>query len=213
MAFIYENTDYASKYAETVKGLLNADVVFEQRYATEEKDFALVVKPLANRLNELDALILVPQTDITFMSLLSAFEKENMLTSLKDKIYTTAVVWTSALFEKRGDQAESIASVQLPDYALLGKKSEEYVKAFTKNHQLKTNELYAVFFKEGIDLVLRGIQAGHTSSEDLQNYLRSFDQNKLIDGYWGKYYFEGSDAIGLRLTMQKALSGKLEVIE
>jgi hypothetical protein len=128
------------------------------------------------------------------------------------KIMVSSIARTNATFESIPNLIEWISSVMLPDYWILWDKSEKFINSLKINYTLKSNALYAVFFKESIDLILRAIQDWNYDSDTIKKYITSFDQQNLIDGYRWKYYFTGSDTIWLKMIIQQIQSWTLVTI-
>lgn len=213
IGIVYENSDYAISYINTFKWLFSGNIIFEKRYDSNEKDFDLLAQQIKNERPEIEKLVFIPQSDTNFISIIKSLTKYTNEKNIWQKILTTAIARTNTTFETIPDLIEWVSSVMLPDYWLLWEKSNKFINELKPQYTLKTNELYAIFFKERIDLILRAINKWNYTSEEIKNYITSFNKDKLIDGYRGKYYFNGSDTIGLKMVIQQVQSWSLVTIQ
>ncbi len=211
--FIYENSAYTANYYEELKQLYTWEIVFAEKFSPDEKDFELLIKGKEKQLKEVDALFLVPQTDINLIALLKAIEKLELLPLVKEKMVTTPIAWSEHTFATVPELIEGIVSSALPHYTLFGKKAVDFIEDLKADYKLNSNEFFATFFKEAIDLLLRGIEAGNLNSQSMKKYFESFTAEKPIQGYFGDYYFSGTNIIWLKMNIEKVINGKLEVIE
>ncbi len=211
--FIYENSAYTANYYEELKQLYTWEIVFAEKFSPDEKDFELLIKGKEKQLKEVDALFLVPQTDINLIALLKAIEKLELLPLVKEKMVTTPIAWSEHTFATVPELIEGMVSSALPHYTLFGKKAVDFIEDLKADYKLNSNEFFATFFKEAIDLLLRGIEAGNLNSQSMKKYFESFTAEKPIQGYFGDYYFSGTNIIWLKMNIEKVINGKLEVIE
>ncbi|MFZ2150521.1 MAG: ABC transporter substrate-binding protein [Candidatus Absconditicoccaceae bacterium] len=213
VGLIYENSDYAISYQDTFKKLFSGNIVFEKKYNSDEKDFNIIIKSIQKDLPNIEKLILIPQTDTSFISIIKSLDKYGDIKKNGPKIMVSSIARTNTTFESIPNLIEGISSVMLPDYGILGDQSENFINNLKLNYTLKSNALYAVFFKESIDLILRAIQDGNYNSDTIKKYITNFGPQNLINGYRGKYYFTGSDTIGLKMIIQQIQSGTLVTIQ
>lgn len=211
--FIYENSAYTANYYEELKQLYTWEIVFAEKFSPDEKDFELLIKGKEKQLKEVDVLFLVPQTDINLIALLKAIEKLELLPLVKEKMVTTPIAWSEHTFATVPELIEGMVSSALPHYTLFGKKAVDFIEDLKADYKLNSNEFFATFFKEAIDLLLRGIEAGNLNSQSMKKYFESFTAEKPIQGYFGDYYFSGTNIIWLKMNIEKVINGKLEVIE
>lgn len=211
--FIYENSDYTANYYEELKQLYTWEIVFAEKFSPDEKDFELLIKGKEKQLKEVDVLFLLPHTDVNLIALLKAIEKLELLPLVKEKMVTTPIAWSEHTFATVPKLIEGMVSSALPHYTLFGKKAVDFIEDLKADYKLNSNEFFATFFKEAIDLLLRGIEAGNLNSQSMKKYFESFTAEKPIQGYFGDYYFSGTNIIGLKMNIEKVINGKLEVIE
>lgn len=211
--FIYENSDYTTNYYESLKQLYTWEIVFAEKFSPDEKDFELLIKGKEKYLKDIDVLFLLPQTDSNLIALLKAIEKLELLPLVKEKMVTTPIAWSEHTFATVPDLVEGMVSSALPHYTLFGKKAIGFIESLKADYKLNSNEFFATFFKESIDLLLRGIVAGNLDSQSMKKYFQSFNAEHPIQGYFGDYYFSGTNIVGLKMNIEKVIDGKLEVIE
>jgi len=209
---IYENSDYAVAYTNTIKNVFPSEFIFEKKYNSDEKDFDLFIKSIEKDFEKIEKLIIIPQTDINFINIMKSLNRSSAK-YLSSNIIVSSIAWTETTFKEIPNLIEWVSSVMLPDYWVLWEKSENFIKNLNDNYKIKTNELYAVFFKESIDLILRAIKNWNYDSKSIRNYIISFWPNKQIDGYRWKYYFTWSDTVGLKMIIQQIQSWALATIE
>lgn len=165
IAIIYENTDYAAAYANALKNQFKGTIVSEQKYNSEEKDFSIMAKNIQNNIETLDMVVVIPQSDTAFISLIKSFDAARILDQLKSKIIGADAVYSESIVEQLGNKVEGIYSVQFPNLAETNPKSAAFME------QLKTTYDYTIqrpgffsFTKEAADVVLDAIKAGNTDA-------------------------------------------------
>jgi hypothetical protein len=62
-------------YQETFKKLFSGNIVFEKKYNSDEKDFNIIIKSIQKDLPNIEKLIIIPQTDTSFISIIKSLDK------------------------------------------------------------------------------------------------------------------------------------------
>jgi hypothetical protein len=82
--------------------------------------------------------------------------------------------------------------------AEMATRGQERLATYKQQHPISGIEGRIPFYKETIDIIGQAILAGNTSRNQIESYLRSYDETKSRKGYVGEYYFDANgDAVGL----------------
>jgi branched-chain amino acid transport system substrate-binding protein len=85
IALIYENTDYAAAYANVIRETFAGEIVIDEKFATEEKDFSILAKNVVDSADEVDYIVYIPQSEATMISFVKALQGEGAWDERKDK--------------------------------------------------------------------------------------------------------------------------------
>jgi len=207
-----ENTDYAVGLAKVFVENYKGEVVFEEKFNTDEKDFGILAKKASN--NSIDGIVLITQTETTSATAIIAFQKEGLLDTFKGNILGGFFFSSEKFAETAGDLRDWLIEVQLAGVEHAGEKGINYIASYKESYEVKSADTFVLLDKEGIDLVLDAIKAGNRDSESLKKYFETITKENPRDGYFGEYYFdENGDALWLKYVMHQYQSGEWKEIE
>ncbi|MDR3168906.1 MAG: hypothetical protein LBU27_04000 [Candidatus Peribacteria bacterium] len=105
------------------------------------------------------------------------------------QIIGSYAIKTDNILKSIPELMEGLTTIYFPLYDTISDEATHFITALKKVYTINSTDVYAVIFKESIDLILRAIEAGNYTSVDAQHYLRSFNAENPIHGLWD-YYFE-----------------------
>lgn len=212
IALIYENTDYGVGLAKALKEKMGDNVVIEQNYNSEEKDFSILAKNIATKKANIQGIVYIPQSDATSINILKALEGEGLTSQFKGKILTSEAGISAAVL-KEGSRIEDLLSTQLPTASKLGSEAESLLEQFKAKHEVKVGDTFIILFREVFDVVTAGITDKDFGVEKLNEYIKSISQDHPRTGLFGSYYFNGADAIGLNFVVKQVKNAALTDME
>lgn len=211
IALIYENTDYGLGLANALKNKIWwENVVIEEKFNPEEKDFGIIAKKIASKKEEIQSVIYIPNTDTSAINVIKSLKKEWLLETFKGKIiWSEASYWASIIKELWVETTNNLLTAQLPGANMLDTSAKKFLDEFKKNNTIKYGETFVILYKEALNLVLNGLSNNAYNEEKLNQYIKSIAKNNPIQGLIGSYYFDGTDAIGISFTIKKIENGSL----
>ena len=217
IGFIYENTDYGVGYVNAIKDIFTWEIVLDEKFSTDEKEFSLIAKKIKKNMDKIDFLILVPNSDNTTLGTLNALQNEGILSTLVEegKMIWSETVVTDGIISQMWEVMNGVISPMLiDDVAKLGEQTKTLIENFKKENQVKSSELFVTLDAELISLVWDIVKDGNYTSEAIQSYLQQITKESPRMWYFWEYYFEiTGDAIWLEFLIWTVKEGKLRVIK
>lgn len=215
IAVIYENTDYAVDFIKTLKTLYAWTILVEEKINSDERDFGIVAKKIANQVSSLDAVVFVNGgTDSLFIWIIKKLEQEWVLKNLKWEFIGSDTLFSSSILDVVGTKMEWFLGATLPDdWTKYGPKVDSMMKWFEQQYGVKGVNFYIILYQEAINLVADMFDAGNRNPQEISEYLRSIDKGHPRDGYFGKYYFSWVDAQGLHVIFKQIINWKPEFMK
>ena len=208
IALITEDTDYAQALSSKFKESYKWNIVIDEKYATDEKDFDILSKKIMNKKSELDWVVFIPQSDTSTISAIKSFDKNWALAYFSGKIVTAMAFSMDSVLKWVWDLTNWLIESNLGWMDIMWSKWNDFMTTYKQTHTVRTFDWFVLLWKEGIDLILDAIKAWNYDSESFKTYFQSIDKSHPRDGYRGEYYFDGTDAIGLKFVIQKIVNGK-----
>lgn len=206
---VYDDTDYGVALADVVRKNYQWTIVDEIKVPIDEKDLSLVAKQIKQ--SNAEGIIVIDQDDTHAIAKIKAFDKEGLLTSYAGKIFGAYFYSSATFLTAVGDLVEWDMQVDVPLIDHLWDKAKQFVNLFEQHYSVKLVASFVVFQWEAMNVILDAINAGNYDSLSIQKYLHAIDETHQRDGLFGKYYFNGSDAVGIHYVIQK-IENKTSVI-
>jgi hypothetical protein len=73
---ISEKTEFAQSIATVVRARAGDRIHSEVQYESSEKDFSIIAKQVRKNLGEVDAIVILPQSEASVTNVIRAFDKE-----------------------------------------------------------------------------------------------------------------------------------------
>ncbi|MBP6086342.1 hypothetical protein KA478_04125 [Patescibacteria group bacterium] len=73
---VSEKTEFAQSIATVVRELAGDKIRSEVQYESSEKDFSIIAKQVRKNLGEVDAIVVLPQSEASVTNVIRAFNKE-----------------------------------------------------------------------------------------------------------------------------------------
>ena len=208
---VYDNNDYGVALSDVIRKNYQWSIAAEIKVSVDEKDLAMVAKQIKQ--NTAEGMIIIDQDDTHAIAKAKAFQKEWLLQTYSWKILSAYFYSSNSFLDAVGDIMQWAQQVDVPLVDNLWDKAQKFVAEFQKTYPIKVVASYIVFQWEAMNVILDAIQAGNFTSESIKNYLHAIDKNTQRDWLFGKYYFDGSDAVGIHYVIQKIENKKPVIID
>lgn len=209
VALLYESTDYSVGLANSVKNAAPDVSFYEEKFASEEKDFPALASKIDTRKGSLDAIIFIPSSEVNVVWLLKALDDKWLVDHFRGKILTSEVWAPNTALTSIGEIMEWMLTSQFPDYSSFGNKAVQFIESFKTKYEVKLTEVYLLLYKETFDLVADAISDKEYGVANVNKYIKTLDKDNPRNGLRGSYYYDGVDAVGLNFVMKKVADGKL----
>jgi len=204
IAIIAENTDYWVGYMNWFISKYNWNISLKEKYNPEEKDFSIIAKKILKKINEIDFLLIVPNSDWTTIWLMQALKKEWILEKMKWRIIASDIVAADKNINTIWkDSMEGIYISSLPNLDSLNDNAKKIIKNFKNSYEIKSQELYILLETEAINLVIDWIKENWYSSEWIQEYLNGITNNNKRNWVFWEYYFKWNEVVWLGFTIKQ----------
>ena len=213
IALITEDTDYAQALSTKFKESYKWNIVLDETFSTNEKDFDILSKKVMSKKSEIDWVVFLPQSDTSTISAIKSFDKNWILTYFSGKIVSALAFSMESVLQWVGKLTNWLIESNMAWMDLMGNKWKEFIAIYKQTHTIRTFDSFVLLAKEWISLILDAIKAWNYTSASFQKYFQSIDQSHPRNGYRGTYYFNGTDAIWLKFVIQKIIDGKATFIE
>ncbi len=214
IALLVENTDYAQWIAQKLSSLYDGEIVLERNFGSEEKDFAILAKQIAQKQWSIDGIVLINQSEASGANVIKAFEWEWLLNAYKGKIMGAYLFSSQTFLDAVGDLSEWLVELQLAPLDTMWASAQSYMDEFEGKYGMKSIPLAVLLPREAIGLYLDGIQAWHYDTESMKEYMKTITESSPREWYFGSYYFDQyGDAIWLEYMVQEIRDGEWVMIE
>ena len=213
IALITEDTDYAQALSTKFKESYKWNIVLDETFSTNEKDFDILSKKVMSKKSEIDWVVFLPQSDTSTISAIKSFDKNWILTYFSGKIVSALAFSMESVLQWVGKLTNWLIESNMAWMDLMGNKWKDFIAIYKQTHTIRTFDSFVLLAKEWISLILDAIKAWNYTSASFQKYFQSIDQSHPRNGYRGTYYFNGTDAIWLKFVIQKIIDGKATFIE
>lgn len=211
ITLIVENTDYAKALANKLKKLYEWKIALEINFDSNEKDFLII----ANNVNktESEALILLNQTESSVISIIKSLKTKWLVEKYKKENIIWAYFFSSALIKKAlwKKYMNWFIQVNIDSESSVVPKWLVFIEELKKEYEIYFNENMMYLEKEWIDFMLESIKKWITSSEWLKLELDSITKENPRQWYFWEYYIDDKwDAVGLKYSIEKIISGGIQ---
>lgn len=206
---IYVNNEYGNSYIQAVDGLFDGEIVLNEKINSEEKDFTLLAKKIA-QIPDLDALVVVLIDESANVSLIKALDAEGLTKTLAGKIIGSEAFLTDAILRQVGKLADGMMSAQFPAMDNLGGKSADFLAEYKAKHTVGSSDVFIVLLGEATKLIVDTVNKVGSDGDAIAEYIKGITENNPRNGTFGPYYFVGSDAQALQFVIRTAKDGKLQ---
>jgi len=214
IALIIEWTDYAKGLASTLKKSYDWFITTTIQFDTNEKDYSILAKQLAEQKDQFDWIIVVNQTESTVIWLMKWLDSVWLVDEYRWSIIGFYLFTSQTVLEQIPEIIEWNIEAQIAWWETMWEKALTFTEYFQETYWIESLPLMVNLEREGMQLLLDGISEGNYDTQSMQKYFQSLTKENPRDWYIWEYYFdENGDAIGLEYVMQKIVDGKGVVIE
>jgi len=204
-----ESTDSCLWYANAIEKNFPG-VVEKQIYQSSEKDFGMIAKQIKAKLNDVDFLVFLPNSDGNVIGIIQALDKEGILESMKWRIATNELITSKQITDTLWSKTDGIKTTQLMNLESMWSKAKSLVEDFLKEHTITSDSFWIVFESEAVSLLIDAIKENWNTSEWIRDYFNNLNKNNKRKWYFGDYYFtENRDANWLDFLVYEMKDGKL----
>lgn len=215
VAILAENTDICSQYSDKVKEKYNANYVVDEKFLSDEKDFSILAKKVAQNIDVIDYLVIVPNSDSSYISLMKALDQEWLTDQLKGKIIGNELVASDSVFEQIPDLIEWVMSVLFVSPSELDSAwLDKFMTEYKQEYPAISSDLIVALSAEAMQTTLEAIANGSKTSEDFKTYFENITEESPRTWLIGKYWFnKNGDGQGIDFLIKQVQNGELVVIK
>ncbi len=212
VALIAENTDFAQGMSKAFKEKFTGQITYDITFNSDEKDFDIIAKNIANKANDIEFIVIVNQSDSTFISIAKALIDNDLRNTFKDKIFFSVWIDSAAAKEALGNNMEGLYSYNAADLTKVG-TNIDIINAFDEKYKVKSDKNYVVLEIELIQAIIDGIKAWNTTTDSLKAYFDNFKQQRRSGIFWQYYFDESHTAVGINYIITQVKNGKVSTVE
>ena len=164
------------------------EVVFDETFAPDEKDFKPLIKRI--RASGAEALMLNPQTEAVAGAFMRQFRKAGATST----VYGMAVLGGSAFLEAAGDAADGIVFADYVPLDAANPQAHAFLEDYRKFFGEPRREFAMASAYDALNLIVQAADRGGYDGPKIRDYLYNLPQ---YDGLAGKYSFDlNGDVVG-----------------
>ena len=215
IAVLYENTDYAVDFFQTLKPLYKWNILIDEKINSDERDLWIVAKKVAKQVESLDAVIFVNGwTDSLFLWIINKLDQEWVIKNLKWEFIWTDTLFSSSILDVVSSKMEWFLWATLPDdWSTYWPKVDSMMGEFKQQYWVKGVNFYIILYEEAINLITDMFDAGNRDAQSISAYLKLVDKENQREWFFGRYYFQWTDSQWLSFVFKKIVNGKPEFIK
>gem|GEM_PF-1871857 len=170
IAVVYENTDYGVAFANAVKDNFAGNVLVDEKFNSEEKDFSILAKKIDPE--TIEYIIFIPQTEATGLGFIKALQGEGLWEGqYQNRIMATETVVTQTLIDSLGEDANGIKGMRVPDTKDLSETAAKNASSVLENYTAKNSDVFVLFAADSMELIIEAIEEVGYDSETIRNYI------------------------------------------
>lgn len=212
IALIAENTDFAQGMANAFKTEYTGEIAYNTTFNSDEKDFNIIAKNIASKTSDIEFIVVINQSDSTFISIAKALIDNDLRDSFKNKIFFSVGIDSAAAKEALWNNMEGLYSYNAADLTKVG-TNIDIINAFDEKYKVKSDKNYVVLEIELIQAIIDGIKAWNTTSDSLKAYFDNFKQQRRSGIFWPYYFDERRTAVGINYIITQVKNGKVATVE
>lgn len=213
IAIVYENTDYAVAYSKVIKDGFAGTVLIDEKFASEEKDFGILAKKLTDSVDDIDALVYIPQSEANVISFVKALQAEGTWEALRSKFLGTESVLTQGTIDGLWDVVNGIRWVNFPELTSFGADVANLTQDILGDYEAESSSTFVLFSADALQTIVDGLQEVWEDAQALREYFASFTEENPRDGFIGSFYFDGQDGQGIDFAIVEIMDGEIKEIE
>lgn len=212
IALFTENTDYAMGLNAKFKEEYKWNILVDDTFQSDEKDFAILVSKL--KWKQIDWIVLLTQSESTTISFLKALQATNLLENFREKIVWVYICSSDTFLKGAWDMANGMRCFDLPPLEYLSESSKTFIQEYKKTNTINAFPSRIVLQKETTDMTLDAIKAENYTSDTIKQYFENINQNNPRQWYFGEVYFDNKrDLVWLPYMIEKIVNWKIEKIK
>lgn len=214
IALIYEGTDYAAAYADVVRSNFDWELFIDTKFDSNENDFTIIAKSVGDKINDIDALVFIPQTEANTISFIKALEDEGDWDTLRSKFMWTETVVTETTIAELWWLIDGIRGVRFPTTEAFGQETVNLVNTLTEWYEVLSAEIFTVFAADSVDVLADAIAEVGTDGEAIQQYLAWINETNTRSEYVPNFYFnESGDGQWIPFALVTIADGEIVNVE
>lgn len=211
IALLVENTDYAMWLRTKFKQEYKWDILVDDVFQSDEKDFAILVSKL--KWKGIDWLILLTQSESTTISVLKAIQSAELWDIIKRTVWVY-ICSADTFLKSSSDIAEWMSCFDLPPMEYLSQESKDFIQEYKKTNTINAFPSRIVLQKETADMTLDAIKKWNYTSDSIKKYFENINQSNPREWYFGSVYFNNQrELIWLPYVVEKIENWKIKIIK
>lgn len=212
IALLTENTDYAMWLKAKFKQEYKWEILVDDVFQSDEKDFNILVSKL--KWKDIDWLVLITQSESTTISVLKAMQSADLLDKFINQTVWVYICSSDSFLKSVWDMAEWMSCFDLPPMEYLSQKSKDFIQQYKKTNTINAFPSWIVLQKETADMTLDAIKKWNYTSDSIKKYFENINQSNLREWYFWKVYFNNQrELVWLPYVVEKIENWKITIIK
>ena len=205
---VSEKTEFAQSIATVVRELAGDKIRSEVQYESSEKDFSIIAKQVRKNLGEVDAIVVLPQSEASVTNVIRAFDKEWIQKDFTWHILGYPFFSSPSFIKNVGPLATNLYNINLWPSLAAWTTARKYYDQLEAEHGVKSILYGRSLPLEATKAIGDAIREWARTTNDFLQYFSNITKENpkrwyLIDSY----YFSGSDGIGVPYFLEKIDNG------
>lgn len=203
IVYVWENTDSGVDYYKWLVKYFSWEVT-KFIYSPDEKDFVALAKQVKSSLSDDDYIVFFPASDVTAVSFIKSMEKEWILKTFKNKIFTNEIIINDSAIKQLWDLVEWFKTATFALTLDTPENADKFIEQFKNNYEIKWAPYLLLLEAEWLSLIIDTIKETGTNPETIKKSLNSINKQNPREWLFGNYYFDKNwDAIWLDFVLQQ----------
>ncbi len=212
IALLTENTDYAMWLNAKFKQEYKWDILVDDVFQSDEKDFAILISKL--KWKNIDWLILITQSESTTISILKAMQSAKILDKLINQTIWVYICSADSFLTSVWGMANWMRCFDLPPMEYLSQASKDFIQEYKKTNTINAFPSRIVLQKETADMTLDAIKKWNYTSDSIKKYFEKINKSNPRKWYFWEVYFDAQrDLVWLPYVIEKIENWKIKIIK
>lgn len=190
IALIYEINDYGAAYANVIKEAFDGNIILEDKFSADEKDFSILAKKVIAIEDQIDHVIYIPQSEASTLPFVKSLDDLWDWESLSKKFVWTDTIITQSMVSTLGDLWENLQGVSLPSIQQLWWDATTATQEIIAWYDVQSTEVFILLAADSFLLLQQAIEAVGYDSNAIQRYLIAVNNDNRRESLFGRMRFD-----------------------